>query len=78
MLCCANVCGCRENRLEGSNWIPQLLFKLFNILCSDYLIFYNELCGCIECYGLVDIIGYNELPKIYKLDFGKKIKEVNL
>jgi hypothetical protein len=62
---CANICGCRKNRLEGSNWIPQHLFKLFNILCPDYLIFYNELCESIECYGLVDIIGYNELPKYY-------------
>ena len=56
ILYCANVRGCRENRLEGSNWIPQHLFKLFNTLCCDYLIFYDELYWNIECYGL---IGYN-------------------
>ena len=64
--------------LEGSNWIPQHLFKLINILCCDYLIFYDELYWNIECYGLIGYNGYNELPKIYKLDFGKKINEMNL
>jgi len=34
--------------------------------------------GILNGMVRLDMIGYNELPKIYKLDFGKKIKEVNL
>ena len=55
----------------------NIYLKLFYILCCEYGYSMMSYIGILNVMIWLDIFGYNELPKIYKLNFGKKVKEVN-